>query len=135
MLSFIKKLIGKRADPADVASDEAHDLIKCYHRLEALERHEMISAFDYTKSQLEIEHGEIHTWQIGKKAGLANEILKIAKEVYEHAPCRASGIALLGLYLEAQTLSGEISKRVVALIKEWQRRALAERKSGSAPLN
>jgi hypothetical protein len=124
MLSFIKKLIWKE-DPVDVVSSEAIDIIKRYHRLGAHERHDVISAFEYTQSQLEINHGEIHTWGTNHKASLAAQVLKVAREAYTAAPHDAYGVALVGLYLEAQTLPGENAKQLVVLIDEWKRRAVA----------
>lgn len=68
------------------------------------ERYEVTSTFEYTKAQLEIQHGEIDTWGMKLKAAVAEQILEIAKEGYGVALYGACGTALLGLYLEAQTL-------------------------------
>jgi hypothetical protein len=82
--------------------------------------------FRYAKAGLEAKHGELQTWALKHKAAIAQEILKTAKEGYPHAPYGSCGVALVGLYLEAQTLPGDKATRLVYLIEEWQRRAIGQ---------
>ena len=124
MFSFLKRLIWKD-QRADIVTKEALDVLHRYQRFGGSEKHEVTSAFAYTKSQLEIRHGEIETWPKKRKAVVAELILKIARDTYGEAPYGACGTALLGLYLEAQTLPGDKAKRLVYLINEWHRRVLA----------
>jgi hypothetical protein len=137
MRALLKKLIGTpvRAkpdpdntapadtDPADIVSEEALDIIRRYQRFGDKERQEVVSAFSYAKAHLEVDHGEIHTWNADHKSAVALHVLKTAKEAYAHAPYSSSGVALVGLYLEAQTLRGSKAKRLVDLLDEWHRRA------------
>jgi hypothetical protein len=106
------------------SADKAVDIVRRYQRFNEQERQEMISAFDYAKSWLEMKHGEIHTWGLKHKASIVKVLSKAAKEGYLQAPHGSCGVALVGLYLEAQTLSGEKAKRLVHLIEEWRRRAV-----------
>jgi hypothetical protein len=124
MFSFLKGMIWKD-QRADLVTKEALDVLQRYQRFGGTEKHEVTSAFEYTKSQLEIRHGEIETWPKKHKAAVAELILKIAREAYGEAPYGSCGTALLGLYLEAQTLPGDKAKRLVYLINEWHRRVLA----------
>ena len=121
MFSFINRLIWKK-DPADAACDEVVDIIRRYQRLSDDERDEVASAFEHTKSQLEIQHGETSAWGTQHKAAIAEQVLRVAKEGYEAEPVAAYGVALVGLWLEAQTLPGEKAERLVHLISEWHRR-------------
>ena len=90
-----------------------------YQRLNDEGRREMMSAFEHARTRLEVEHGEIHTWASVHKAAIAQQVLKTAKEGYAYAPNGACGVALVGLYLEAQTLHGAKANRLVHLIDEW----------------
>jgi hypothetical protein len=129
MFSFFKKMIWTD-QRADIAAKEALDILNRYQRFGGYERHEIASTFEYTKTQLEIKHGEIDTWGTELKAVVAEQILEIAKEAYGEAPYGACGTALFGLYLEAQALPGDKATRLVYLINEWHRRAVAaERKN------
>ena len=124
MLASLKKLFRKE-HPADLVSNEALDIIKRFQRFTEQERQEFISAFGFAKARLELKHGEIHTWPSKQKAAVAEELLKAAKEGYAYAPYGSCGVALVGLYLEAQTLPSEKAKRLVCLIDEWHRRVMA----------
>lgn len=136
MLALMKKLIGiirpadtvladtnLGADPAEIVSEEVLDIIRRYQRFSETERHEVISAFSYAKAHLEVDHGEIHTWNADHKSAVAHHVLTTAKEAYALAPYSSSGVALVGLYLEAQTLQGNKAKRLVDLLDEWHRNA------------
>jgi hypothetical protein len=133
MLALMKKLIGI-TDPADIVSEEASDIIKRYQRFGEKERQDVASAFTYAKARLEIDHGEINTWKLEHKVAVANYVLKTAKEAYAHAPYSSSGVALVGLYLEAQTLRGNKAKRLVHLLDEWHRRAVISRQQAGNKL-
>jgi hypothetical protein len=122
MFSLLKKLFRKK-HPADLVTHEAIDIMRRYQRFDDQGRHELISAFEYAKAGLETKHGEIHTWDMKHKAEVAQEVLKTAEEGYPHAPSSSCGVALVALYLEAQTLPGDNAKRLVYLIDEWHRRA------------
>ena len=121
MLALLKKLVGKQ-DRADMVSMEAIDLIKRHQRFDAKQRREMMSAFEHAKGRLEIENGAIHSWEVQRKALVAKQTLQSAKDAYEYAPHGSCGVALVGLYLEAQSLPAEKAKRLVCLIDEWHRR-------------
>jgi hypothetical protein len=121
MLALLKKLIGKQ-DRADLVSKEAIDLIKRHQRFNEGQRREMMSAFEHAKARLEIENGAIHTWALQCKALVAKQTLQLAKDAYQYAPYGSCGVALVGLYLEAQSLPAEKAKRLVFLIDEWHRR-------------
>jgi hypothetical protein len=121
MLALLKKLIGKQ-DRADLVSKEAIDLIKRHQRFNEGQRREMMSAFEHAKARLEIENGAIHTWALQCKALVAKQTLQTAQDGYEYAPYGSCGVALVGLYLEAQSLPTEKAKRLVFLIDEWHRR-------------
>lgn len=121
MLALFKKLIFKQ-DTADVVSMEAIDLIKRHQRFSEEQRREMMSAFEHAKARLEIENGEIRTWAVERKALVAKQTLQMAKDAYPFAPYGSCGVALVGLYLEAQSLPTDKAKRLVYLIEEWQRR-------------
>jgi hypothetical protein len=56
---------------------------------------------------------------------VAKAVLKAAKEGYAHAPHSSCGIALMGLYLEAQTIPGDKAGGLVHLIEEWHRRSIS----------
>jgi hypothetical protein len=122
MIALLQMLLGKDA-PVDLVAHEAVDIIRRYQRFNEQERQEMVSAFDYAKSWLEVKHGEIHTWSLKHKAAVVNVLSKTAKEGYAQVPHGSCGVALVGLYLEAQTLRGEKARRLVHLIDEWRRRA------------
>jgi len=130
MFSFVKKMIW-RDQRADIAAKEALDILNRYQRFGGDERHELTSTFEYTKAQLEIKHGEMDAWGMKLKAAVAEQILEIAKEAYGEAPHSACGAALFGLYLEAQTLPGDKATRLVYLINEWHRRAVAADNKGA----
>lgn len=125
MLARLKRLIGIR-DHVDIVSAEVVDIIKRYQRFSESERQEVISAFGYAKAHLESEHGNIHTWKLKHKGAVADYLLKTAKAAYASAPYSSSGVALVGLYLEAQTLRGAKAKRLVHLLDNWYRRSAIE---------
>ena len=124
MFAPLKRLF-KREGPADTVSDEVLDIIRRYQRLNKEERNAVISGFGFAKARVEIEYGEIHTWALEQRGTVARAVLKAAKEGYAHAPSSSCGIALLGLYLEAQTIPGDKADRLVHLIEEWHRRAVS----------
>jgi hypothetical protein len=108
---------------ADVASKEAADAIERYNRLDGFHRYEMTSAFDYTKNDLELEHGMFDTWQVADKAAVAEQLMKTARAGLKESPSGAMGLALLSLYLEAQTLPGVKAVKLAADIAAWHRAA------------
>ena len=124
MFDRLQKLFRKE-HPADLVTSEAIDVIWRYQRFNEQERQELISPFGFAKARLELKHGEIHTWSLKEKVAVAQELLKTAKQGYAYAPYGSCGVALVGLYLEAQTLPGDKAKRLVHLIDEWHRRAIA----------
>ena len=109
---------------ADVAQKEAEEILIRYELLGGYERYELLSAFEYTKSDLESEHGEFATWNDKDKGVIAKQLLEGARQGFRMAPYGASGHALLSLYLEAQTLPGEQAQRLVASIEDWHKRAV-----------
>jgi len=121
MLALLKTLIGMQ-DPADLVSKEAVDLIKRHQRFNEQQRREMMSAFDHAKARLEMENGDIQTWALQRKSVVAKQTQEMAKDAYEFAPYGACGVALISLYLEAQTMRGDKAERLVHLIDEWYRR-------------
>ena len=123
MFALIKRLF-RREDAAYLVTREAIDIISRYQHFRPDERYAVTSAFEYTKSRLEIDHGEIDIWDMQHKADVAKQVLKFARESYGHSPHGACGVALVGLYLEAQTLAGDKARRLVDLIDEWHRRAI-----------
>ena len=76
------------------------------------------------KARVEIEYGEIDTWASEHKVKVAKAVLNAAKDGYANAPHSSCGIALMGLYLEAQTIPGDKADGLVHLIEEWHRRAV-----------
>ena len=128
MFASLRRLLG-RDDPADTVSDEVLDIIRRYQQFNEEERKAVISAFGFTKARVEIEYGEIDTWTTEHRGSVAKAVLKAAKDGYANAPHSSYGIALMGLYLEAQTIPGDKAERLVHLIKEWHRRAV-----GSSPM-
>ena len=122
MLALLKKLMGIR-DLADLVSKDAIDIIKRHQRFNEQQRREMMSAFDHAKARLETENGDIQTWALQRKSVVAKQTREMAKDAYEFAPYGACGVALISLYLEAQTMRGDRAKRLVCLIDEWYRRA------------
>ena len=124
MFAHLRRLF-KKDDPADTVSDEVVDIIKRYQRFNEQEREAVISAFGFSKKRLEIEYGEIHTWELEHKGIVTKTVLKTAKDGYAQSPCSSCGIALMGLYLEAQTIPGDKAERLVYLINEWHRRAIS----------
>jgi hypothetical protein len=110
---------------SDLVSNEALDIIKRYQRFTDEERREFLSVFGFVKTRLERSHGEIDAWALKQKAVVAGKLLTAAKEAYSDAPYGSCGVALVALYLEAQSLPGEKAQRVVCLIDEWHRRVTA----------
>jgi hypothetical protein len=124
MFAPLKRLL-KREDPADTVSDEVMDIIRRYQKFNEEERDAVLSSFGFAKVRVEIEYGEIHTWATEHKGAVAKAVLKTAREGYATVPHSSCGIALMGLYLEAQTIQGDKADRLVHLIEEWHRRATA----------
>jgi hypothetical protein len=126
---------------ADVAEKEAADILSRYERLGGYERYVLSSAFDYTKTDLEIEHGEFAGWRSEDKVATAKKLMESARRAFRAGQAfrtraflatvertdivtGASDLALLSLYLEAQTLPGEQAKRLVSSIADWHMRAV-----------
>src|SRR5690242_8518840 len=122
MFDPLKRMF-KRADPADTVSDEVVDIIRRFQALDQKQRKEVVSGFGFVKARFEIEYGEIDTWAMDHKSNVAKAVLQTAKDGYGAAPYSSIGIALMGLYLEAQTIPGDKAERLVHLIDEWHRRA------------
>jgi hypothetical protein len=119
------KRLFKRDDPANTVSDEVVDVITRYQRSNEQDRKTVISAFGFARARVEIEYGEIDTWGFERKRRVAKALLEAAKEGYAHAAHSSCGIALMGLFLEAQTIPGDKAERLVYLIEEWHRRAVS----------
>ena len=109
----------------DVLQKEAADVLARYQRLDGQQRYELVSAFDYTKANTEIEHGPVTSWTPEFKLAVGNGFVEGARKSWRESPAGANGLALLGLYLEAQTLPGDKASRVVQEIGQWHRRAVA----------
>ena len=122
MFAPLKRLF-KRENPADTVSEEVVDIIRRYQQFNEEERNAVISGFGFAKARVEIEYGEIDTWALEHKGTVAKAILKAARAGYSNVPHSSCGIALMGLYLEAQTIPGDKAARLVDLIEEWHRRA------------
>ena len=118
------KRLFKREDPADTVGDEVVDIIRRYQQFNEEERNAVISGFGFAKARVEIEYGEIHTWASEHKGTVAKAVLKTAKDSYANVPHSSCGIALMALYLEAQTIPGDKAERLIHLIEEWHRRAI-----------
>jgi hypothetical protein len=121
MIALLKKLF-QRGQAADLVTNEAIDIIRRYQRLSQEHRREMMAGFEHAKARQEFENGPMQTWTVQQKALVAKQTLQMAKDAYEFAPHGSCGVALVGLYLEAQALPGPKALRLVALIDEWHRR-------------
>jgi hypothetical protein len=95
-----------------VLTREVDDIFSRYARLGGYERYELASAFDYWKTDLEDENGNLFWRSTEKKAAIAKEIREAATKSWHIAPSGANGAALLSIYLEAQTLPGEQAARL-----------------------
>jgi hypothetical protein len=123
VLGSLKRLF-KREDPANTVGDEIIDVIRRYQQFNGHERQAVISAFGFAKERVEAEYGEIYTWTLEQKGKVAKAVLNAAKDCYAEVPHNSLGIALMGLYLEAQTIPGDKAGTMVHLIEEWHRRAV-----------
>jgi hypothetical protein len=114
----------KKDDLAETVGGEVVDIIRRYQQFTDEERNAVISAFGFAKARAEIEYGEIDTWKLEQKSRVAKAVLAAAKDGYVSVPHSSCGIALMGLYLEAQTIPGDKAEGLVHLIEEWHRRAV-----------
>ncbi|MBE0455379.1 MAG: hypothetical protein IBX58_17120 [Roseovarius sp.] len=108
---------------ADVVRKSVEDILSRYNGYGWYERYELISAFDYTKRDLEIEHGAISEWPQETQSALGKQLLEAAKKGFRTAPYGASGMALLSMYLDSHTIPGENAARLRMEIEAWHRRA------------
>jgi hypothetical protein len=106
---------------ADVVRKSVDDILKRYNEYGWYERYELLSAFDYTKSDLEIEHGAISEWPQEKQSAFVKQLFGIAKKGFATAPYGASGMALLSMYIDLHTIPGENAARLKREIEAWHR--------------
>jgi hypothetical protein len=106
---------------ADVVRKSVEDILKRYNGYGWYERYELLSAFDYTKRDLEVEHGAISEWRQETQSALVKQLFGAAKKGFESAPYGASGMALLSMYIDSHTIPGENAARLRSEIEAWHR--------------
>ena len=108
---------------ADVATQEAIDIIQRYDQMGGYERYVLTSAFVYSKDELIETYGPIPSWPLDQLLSVSKDILKLSKSGYDKNPVGSCGGGLLSLYIEAHGLPGEKAERLIAIIDEWHMRA------------
>ena len=122
MFSSIKR--GWREARAGVNKPLVDDILNRYSRLGGYERYVLTSAFEYTKNDMESKEGNILILSNERKKDIATQLMKAAKIGYRSEPHGADGYYLLGLYLECQTIPGELAKKICHDIEAWQKEAV-----------
>lgn len=108
---------------ADVVRSSVADILKRYKEYGWYERYELLSAFDYTKSDLEIEHGAISEWPQETQSAFTKQLMATAKLGFETAPYGASGMALLSMYIDTHTIPGKNAAQLRNEIEAWHKAA------------
>jgi hypothetical protein len=112
-----------------VARKEAEDILLRYNRMDSNSQHFVSSAFEMVLTDLEDQLGSASNWSDEHKKELAKQIMASSKEAFgtrgnnvtaEITRINAHGAALLSLYLELQTLPGNLAKAAVESIDRWR---------------
>lgn len=108
---------------SDVVRSSVEDIFSRYRGYGKYERYELLSAFDYTKSDLEDEYGIIEEWPQETQSALVKQLLQTAKQGFQTSPYGASGMALLSMYIDIHTIPGENAVRLKEEIDVWHHAA------------
>jgi hypothetical protein len=117
---------------ADVVSKQVNDILQRYERMNPNDRYWVFSAFNSVLSEVEDQLGSITQWSTEQKKQIAKQIMSSAQKAFnargnntaaETTQLSAHGGALLSLYLELQTLSGDQAASVAEAIESWRTRA------------
>lgn len=108
---------------ADVVRSSVADILERYKKYGSYERYELLSAFNYTKSDLEIEHGAISKCSQETQSSFTKQLMATAKLGFETAPYGASGVALLSMYIDTHTIPGENAAQLRSKIEAWHQAA------------
>lgn len=109
---------------APVIQKDALDILNRYNRWDDYERYECLSAFDYTKRDLESDHGPIAQWPTDFAKQISEQLMKAAKQGYNSAPNGASGAALLSFLVELHHVPGALSQELISTIMQWHKTAM-----------
>jgi len=88
------------------------------------QRHVFTRAYHLAKKHLEDTLGEYGDWKKDDQVHAAKALMNNARKAVDAEPRGAMGIALLGLFLEINTLRGKEAVQLSAQIDQWYGRAL-----------
>lgn len=109
---------------ADVVRPGVETILKSYCGYGWYERYELLSAFDYTKNDLEDDHGNIAEWSKESQDAVVKQLKEGAKQGGQSASYGASGMYLLSLYIDLHTIPGENADRLKKEIDAWHQTAI-----------
>ncbi len=122
---MFKKIAAQWRDArASVIKPHVVDVLSRYNRWASYERYECLSAFDYSKNDLEDENGPISEWSEATAKEVSQELMKAAKMGFNTAPNGASGAALLSYFVELHHIQGPLAEEVRSLIVNWHETGL-----------
>ena len=100
------------------------DVLARYNRWGSYERYECLSAFDYSKNDLENETGPIAEWSEATAKEVSQALMKAAKMGFNTAPNGESGAALLSYFVELHHIQGALAEEIRSLIVNWHNTGL-----------
>src|SRR5215203_816726 len=130
MFSTIKTMLqntnGDRTVEArlEKVGEEVLSLLQAYERMDGAQRHVFTRAYHLAKKHLEDTLGEYGDWKKDDQVEAAKVLMNNARKAVDAEPRGAMGIALLGLFLEINTLRGKEAVQLSAQIDQWYGRAL-----------
>ena len=98
---------------------DALSLLQAHNRMDPKQRHTFTRAYHLAKKHLEEVHGNHGDWKKDDQLKAAETLMLNARKAVDAEPCGAMGIALLSLFLEVNTLTGNEAVKLSSHIEQW----------------
>ena len=115
-------MIGK--SPTEVVAEQAIDLLRRYDKMDEARRQSFTRAYHIAKEHLEKSLGQFDDWKKDEQLEAASSLMKKARNASEAEPDAAMGIALLSLFFQINTETGDKAVQLATDIEKWYRVAI-----------
>jgi hypothetical protein len=115
-------LIGK--SPTEEVAEQVINLLRRYDKMDEARRQSFTRAYHIAKEHLERSLGQFDDWKKDDQLKAASSLMEKARNASEAEPNAAMGIALLSLFFQINTETGDKAVRLAMDIEKWYREAI-----------
>jgi hypothetical protein len=105
-------------------AEQAIELMHRYAKMDREQRRSFTRAYHVAKKHLEQSLGHFDDWKKDDQLKAANTLMEKARKAIEAEPNAAMGIALLSLFFQINTKTGNTAVQLATDIEQWYRAAI-----------